>query len=878
MKKEGIIIILLISILLFSTLVSAYSFVGRAVDDVGISLSSGDKKAERAMDARENEIDAAINNIQEGNTEKAIKNLERAKEKLEIVQEQASPEIAGEVKANAEGMIKKVTESREINPGFSDYLDEYINEEEKTKLSAEHSEKLFEYCEELAKQDYELMLDDEKCNPDNAPVWLGNEIDNKIGAYEEESAKKMLEIFTTCMSDPRECDCSEIPIASEKTKCEKGKALAIRCEFQNDESACRELDKLDIEIPSNLPKFLRPLFQQEINNVISKKEKEMMGENAPPECVQAGITSREECEAVMMEKYAPRECIEAGATTKEECDKIMFSIHGPPPTECTENGEYIGDEACNQKMVRSGMIPEECIKDGKSIPEEECKKIMEEKGLMEQPEMQPPPECEGLSKEECNKLMEEKGMMPGMQITPSETSGWRSDQIIPQACVGMTFQECEDYLMGNHMPQECVDAGALTPEDCERVMLPGECKQAGALTPEECGAIMIKKGMPQECQDAEALNPEKCAKLMSKNIIVGGAPGSEVDYLNKKGIIFDEIPDVCVSGPNFIRGMECDEALAGMGITLPPPSDISNIPSECIKDGIPVSPQECQEILGNKLVNENIPGSCREAGIKNPDECGRFIEKQKRNSGMGMMGLPPECYAMSVLECKIFMDEHGMEKIDVAGIMKRMGKQEQVEQMPKEGEEEQGESLMPETEIKKMPKECMEMDIEDESSCEIVMSKINEERIKKGDKMIVDDEGNEDYISNDEINKIAGEAEREIEEYEPDLDLANEIKEEVEVIEDAINTIETSMTVDEVPKTKDNEDVSPAPNVMDNDVAPGPEGIVGQDDGDSSSDGGESSSGGEEGGGEAPAVTGETVREIKGRGLLSEFFDRIFNR
>jgi len=968
MKKEAVLFIFLVSILLFSSLATAYSFAGRAVDDAGIALSRGDKKVERALEVREKEIDSAIENVKNGEIDKAVENLERAKEKLEIVQEKASPNICDKVDESVDEVTKKIIENKDIDPEFSEHLEVYLKEEEKTKLTAEHSEKLFEYCDELAKQDYELMLQDEKCNPDNAPDWLEDEIDDKIEGYEEESAEKMLEIFTTCINDPRECDCSEIPIASEKTKCEKGKALAIRCEFQNDESACRELNKLDIEMPSNLPKFLQPIFQQRINNAIKKKEKDMMEKHAPPECVQAGAISREECEAIMMEKYAPSECIAAGATTKEECDKIMFSIHGPPPNECMENGEFIGEEACNEKMVSSGMIPKECIKNGTPIPKEECRAIMEEKGMMGPPEckglskeecdeffaeqgiglgMMPPlieceglteeecrilmeeqgivmapPECEGLSEEECNRLIIERGLFPQDMIEPKIAPG--KEFKIPQECVGMSFQECEDYLMGNYMPQECVDAGALTPKACKQIMLPQECKQAGALSPEECGAIMIKKGMPQECQDAGALTPEACAKLMSKQVVIGG----EIEFLEEIGISFDEIPKICLDGTRFIRSDECANAMFGMmgDNELPPPKDISNIPLECIKDGTPIPKEECREILQEKMIHDSVPELCRKAGITNPEKCGRFMNKEKRNAGMGMMDLPPECYSMSVLECKIFMDEHGMEDVDVRGIMKRWeekpkppeesceegdvktkdcGKGIEITEcickdgiwacsdavcptFPPENKTTSGEPIQGEPEceegerttrdcdgieitdcfcdngmwictdtacasfiivpeepepISEVPIECAEMGIEDESACEIVMSKINEERIKNGEKMIVDEDGDENYISNDEIDKIVDEAEENAEEYEPDLDQAEEIKEEIEVIEEEIEEIEEEQ---EAPEPE--QEQSPEPEQE----APEPES-------------------------ETPPATGEVIREIEpSDNFLTRFFEKIF--
>lgn len=147
-----------------------------------------------------------------------------------------------------------------------------------------------------------------------------------------------------------------------------------------------------------------------------------------------------------------------------------------------------------------------------------------------------------------------------------------------------------------------------------------------------------------------------------------------------------------------------------------------------------------------------------------------------------------------------------------------------------------------------VPIECAEMGIDDELACEIVMSKINEERIKNGDQMIVDDEGNENYISNDEINRIVDEAEREVEEYEPDLDLANEIKDEVETIEEDIVEIEEEQERFEEPEP---EETAPEPE---QESAPEPESES-----------------------EPAPTTGEAVREIKGKGFLTRFFRKIFD-
>ena len=731
-----------------------YSSFSRFKDNIKLFFAKGDNKVKLALEIREKEINSAIDNVKAGNKQEAVKNLEDAKEKLVLVQEQASPEIAEEVKLNVEEIEKKILESKDIDPEFLAYLENHLSEEQKTKLSAELSGKLSDYCSKLAEQDPTLLEKDEKCNPENAPSWLKKDIEKRQKEMQEKLGEEMINQLTTCMNDPRECDCSKIPVVSEQQKCEKGTALAIRCEFQNDMSACDELEKLGPPtVPEGIPGFLKPLFEKTINDLMEKKEAEMFNKFAPPECIEANAKTREECEKVMMEKY------------------------GPPPEECMENGNFVGEEECDQRMIASGKIPDECIKNGKPISREECEKIMEQKGMQGIPQ-----ECikEGkpVSPEECKEIMRELGIQPGQ---PQQIrGGFKGDMKIPQECVGLTFEDCEKMIMEKYMPQECIQANAITPEACEKIMLPKECKEANAFSREDCEAIIMTKNMPQECKEADALNPDDCAKILSKNI-VKSSPGSEMEYLERQGMGFDQVPAVCKRGSNFVRSMDCDQALAGMGITLPPPVDISNIPEECIVNGQPVSPQDCQKTLESKLVNENIPSMCKEAGIIEPDECGKFMEEQRKKQGIGL-NMPPECTGKSPEECKEIMEAKGI----------KIGKIEQVERVCKEGEECEPERRQDgkAEQVMQMPKECVDTGVSDPDSCNILMSKINEQREKNGDKMVIDEKGNQEYITNDELNKIAQEAERRAEETKPDLEQVEEIKQEIVEIENNIQQIE----------------------------------------------------------------------------------------
>jgi len=850
MKKAGeLIAVCFIALMVLSTFASAqaqaesYSGFARFGDNIKLFFARGDDKVKLALEIRDKEVASAIENAQAGDTENAVKNLESASDKLEIVQQSASANISEEVKLSVEEIERRIAESENLTPEFKDYLENHLTEEEKTRLSAEMSEKLYDYCSSLAGQDYEIMLKDEKCNPENAPAWLKKDIEKKSKEAQQQAAEEMIKQLTTCISDPRECDCSKIPVVSEQSKCEKSKALAIRCEFQDDRSACDQLDEMKPEIPSNMPAFLKPIFEKTMQEAIGKKEKEMFNKLAPKECIEAGATTREECEKIMMEKFAPQECIEAGATTKEACEQIMFAKYGPPPTECMNNGEFIGEdeceqkmvesgripqecveggkfigkEECEQKMISSGRIPEECIKDGKPIPEQECLEKMlpppcKEAGAYTREACEeimmnyqgPPMECldeQGgfIGEEECSRIMQEIGTQQPKQAERGAKKGSSKQQKIPQECVGLTFDECENLIMERYIPKECQDANVLTPEQCEKIMLPPECQDAGALSREDCEAVMIKKKMPKECQDADALTPDKCAKLMSSNIEF--SEESELDFLNKRGIRFSEVPEACKRGSDFVRGMECDKALADMGIMLPAPQDISNIPKECIKDGQPVSPEECREILKDRIVNENIPEQCRQENALSPEECGRVMEKNRQEQGIGI-NMPPECLGKSPDECRTIMEERGirMERIEPGERTDRAGRIEQIgrecggnedcinERRGRMAEENRENRAGREREG--MSHECASAGISDSDSCEIFMSRINEERIKNGDRMIVDGEGNQQFITNEQINSIAEDAERRAEQLQPDLAEAQEIGQEIQDINDEIQQID----------------------------------------------------------------------------------------
>jgi len=725
-----------------------YSGFSKFTDSIKLFFAKGDNKANLALDIREKEVNSAISNLETGNTKNAEKNLNSASEKLKIVQTLASPDISADVKENINEMKNK------INENDYELLNKYLSEEEKTKLSMDLSEKVFSYCDELAMQDYAAMQKDEKCK---SYAWMENKIKQRL-TEEQENAKGEIETqIQTCMNNPQECNCDNIKLLSEKTKCEEFKSLAIKCEFQNDDSACKEIEKT-----------FRP---QE--------------------------TKRAEYEKEIIEKYLPAECSEAGVRDGEECKRLILTLN-QPKTECIENGEYVGEEKCKEKLVNQGDVIKECVVDGKLVDPEQCRSIVKEGN-------KPTGEEFKLMSGECK----ERGV-----YDPAAC-----DEIVnlPRPCKDAgyyTKKECESMTLNKNLPKECVDAGALTPESCEKLKLPSDCQ--GANSREECEKIKIELKYPEECKTAGEIDPAKCAVIMiGENAVPTGA---EMEYLVRNGLTPEEIPDVCTTGTNvktFIRSDSCDAALVKLGITLPKPTDTAGIAKECMVDErTAISPEECKNKIEKKLIIDTIPKECQDAEVTNPEECGKFMEEKRQEQGIGI-NMPEECMGISIEECKKIMEKKGIkvEKIENEGMT--------------------------------LPEECIKMGVSDVNDCNMIAGRVNEERIKNGEKIIVDENGKVDYLQPEQIEKIADDSEKASQEVKPDFEKAEEIKQEINVIDKAINTIDK-------PSNEVNRDNS---NTVDNGVNPGPQGIVG-DSGRGSS--GESSnvvvsegSGGNSGGGDS---------------------------
>jgi len=132
-------VLFLLGIFLIFPIISAqeqtetYSGFDRFIDNIRMFFSSGDTKVMLALEIREKEFNSAIANTENGNNEEAERNLNRARQKLQYIQEKVSKDIAEDVKANVNDMLDEISENENLPEDF----DLYVLEEEKTQLTAE---------------------------------------------------------------------------------------------------------------------------------------------------------------------------------------------------------------------------------------------------------------------------------------------------------------------------------------------------------------------------------------------------------------------------------------------------------------------------------------------------------------------------------------------------------------------------------------------------------------------------------------------------------------------------------------------------------------------------------------------------------------------
>ena len=302
--KKGMIILVLVGILLVLPLIQAQTYSGfeRVADNVNLFLSSGDNKVRLALEIREKEVNSAMENTLNGNEENSDKNLKSAWETLQLIQEKVTLNTAEEIKESSDGIIGLINEEGDLSEDF----DVYVLEEEKTGLTAEFTLKTFEYCKALAQKDYSAMLKQERCNPETAPKWLEKEL-KELKQIQEESFTELMLDIRSCIDDPGTCNCEDNTEIAQKAKCEKMVALAVKCEYKDDEDACDKLKSMkpvegDDFAESFVPDFLMNLFTEKQDMIDYNIQKS----DVPEECYNAN--TKPECEQYMHMKETRAKC------------------------------------------------------------------------------------------------------------------------------------------------------------------------------------------------------------------------------------------------------------------------------------------------------------------------------------------------------------------------------------------------------------------------------------------------------------------------------------------------------------------------------------------------------------------------------------------
>jgi hypothetical protein len=352
-KRLDVITLILLGLLLTSPLIYAeeqvqtqlqtYSGFNRFGDNVRMFFSFGDNKVNLALEIREKEVNSAIINTKNGNDENAVKNLEKAQDKLKLVQEKTSLKNSEEVKISVSSVLNKITEEENLPEDFK----KYALEEEKTYLTAKLTEVTYEYCKELAKKDFALMLKEKECNPDTAIPGLEKELKELKDIQIKSFVQLMLEI-RSCIDDPGTCNCEANVDVEQKAKCEKMVALALKCEYKEDEPSCSELKAMEPKKGDNFAESFVPAF---LMNLFKEKEY-MVGYN-----INHSDGVPEEC----WDKNDKPECKQYDdlKETKEDWD---------------EYGNYIGKRPKNKEPTMQESIPQ-CFDKSNNFLEEKCGKI-----------------------------------------------------------------------------------------------------------------------------------------------------------------------------------------------------------------------------------------------------------------------------------------------------------------------------------------------------------------------------------------------------------------------------------------------------------------------------------------------------------------------
>ena len=345
------------------------------VEDVVLSRFRDD------LSNREKKIAEVRAMVEEGNMDAAKESLVRYERYAGNLEQEIPPEKREEARRSAIAIKKTMDEIEEQIPEDSrkEFVENVLDTEGKIVTAVEIASKIKELCETLSKMD--PLAYSRVCKIEgDVPDWRKN-LDKKLTDEQRKEAEKFGRIMEECFkTSGQECKCEEIPFSDFAETCKIASPLATACEINKDETACEQLD--DLEMPE-LPEHLQDVFDRLEGNIRESqfdvhlptecREEGAQGtnacielmfrRNAPGPCLNAldrgeiSFTNereaREACDKIMFEENAPEECVEAGAQDPKECGKIMFQLNAPQ--ECIDaglTGENKGDDKKCREIMR----------------------------------------------------------------------------------------------------------------------------------------------------------------------------------------------------------------------------------------------------------------------------------------------------------------------------------------------------------------------------------------------------------------------------------------------------------------------------------------------------------------------------------------------
>ncbi len=424
--------------------------------------------------------------VEKGDINSAKKAYESYKEYASKLEKEADPakkeqiqKDAAAIKNTMKDVASKITDEKDRK----ELVDGVVAQTELNAKAVEVADKINTLCTELAKLDPNLF--DLKCKVgDDAPGWKKKQY-KQLTDVQREEVKKFKDTMVQCMkTQGKECKCDAISIKDFALRCKIIAPLADKCENGGDKVACEKMDDATKGMEDLLPEYLQDTFaevQQEMN-------KEQFSQFMPKECIDAKAKTPQECALVMIEIHAPEECkaeLKRQKVTNERdarriCEEIMFKQNAPK--ECIAAGIKTPQE-CGPFMCKNNF-PQQCIDAGLSCDDRnaprKCQELMGAQGSGKKQGFAFGKSCSGVQdKEERLKCFDE--VASNVQEAGKEFSGAFGPENF-----GSFNGDFDDHFVSSdsfggpgtgggrgkgNWPQECTKVGATTKETCEKVMI-----------------------------------------------------------------------------------------------------------------------------------------------------------------------------------------------------------------------------------------------------------------------------------------------------------------------------------------------------------------------------------------------------------------------